>query len=52
MNYYSHHEKDGPTTFELFGDRLTIEPGQIKSLVFDDAGASGKYDIDEETIVF
>lgn len=52
LNYYSHHEKDGPTTFELFGDRLTIEPGQIKSLVFDDAGASGKYDIDEETIVF
>lgn len=52
LNYYSHHEKDGPTTLELFGDRLTIEPGQIKSLVFDDAGASGKYDIDEETIVF
>ncbi|MBA2132370.1 hypothetical protein [Capillibacterium thermochitinicola] len=32
MNYYSHHEKDGPTTLELFGDRLTIEPDPIDPL--------------------
>lgn len=34
LNYYSNHKTDKPATFELFQNRVTIEPGTIAAIEF------------------
>ena len=55
INYESTAEKDGPTTLNLFEERMTIDPGSIPALGFSagDLPINGEYEIlDAEAIAF